>query len=364
MHDQNQDIKNRNIEIKNYIKALKAIICLRKFVIENLKGEFFFVSKLNYAQENGRKPQTPDFISKLSDSVWVGDIKKSLANPDFPNHNFGSEKEYVEKFIEKELISQLKKYDEPFKELDVEKHDLVLFAPNIDYRAIGYLKVKYLQAKKDAGEAVFKNNFAILIYSIEQAANNTEFILIRLDEPSKLSNKTATDDLTIGYRKFLGEIKEELGKFKVYEESDKTPFEYIMTLLWTSIFPDLMEKSEVNKIIEWRSKKENVFEFKFSALISYLQTMYVLPSLNSDIKQFDSSGIKTALNAFYKITFNDERSEQTIHAVLKLDNNSDPTYRVTYRSLPEKDELAYILKKVYNPDKGLPVVSGSQPTLI
>jgi hypothetical protein len=327
-----------------------------------LNGQFYFVSKLNYKTANGRSPQTPDFITKLSDSIWIGDIKKSLANPDFPNHVFASEKEYVEKFIEKELISQLKKYDEPFKELNIEDHDLVLFAPNIDYRAIGYLKVKYLQAKKDSGEDIFKNNFAIIIYSVEPAANNTEFILIRLDDASNLKNKTAQDELKIGYRKFLGELKEEIGRFKIYEESDKTPFEYIMVLLWTSIFPDLIEKSDVNKIIEWRDKKENTFEFKLSKIVSYLQQMYTLPSINSSRSQFDTNGIKTALNAFNKITFMDERSQRLLHAVTKIDSQDDPTYMVVYRSFPEKDELAYILKTVYN-NKGLPVVTGNQPTL-
>lgn len=147
-------IKKRRIEIENYFKALKALLCLRKMIIEKLSANFYFGSKVNYKNPNGRGPQIPDFIVKLSDSVWVGEIKKSLPDP----NKFSSEEEYIKKFIERDIITQLKKYDEPFRELETDKHDLVLMAPSRDVEAIGILKVKYLEKKGQYGEVQIITN--------------------------------------------------------------------------------------------------------------------------------------------------------------------------------------------------------------
>jgi len=45
----------------------------------------------------------------------VGEIKKSLRSP----NTFSGESEYLKKYIEDELVAQLKKYDEPFNTLGV-----------------------------------------------------------------------------------------------------------------------------------------------------------------------------------------------------------------------------------------------------
>lgn len=357
----NEDIKNeKRAAIAEYIKALKGILCLRKFVIEKLNGEFYFGSKLTYKNGTNRPQQTPDIIVKLSDSVWVGEVKRGLTNL----KTFGSEEEYLKKYIENQLVAQLKRYDEPFQELRTDTHDIVLLAPYRDYESIGYLKLKYLKPKLQAGKRVFNNNFAIVVYSIDPGANNTEFILIRLDD-GELSNHNAKDLLQIGYSKMLGEIKDDLGKFKVYEEPDKTPIEYIMTLLWTEILPEVMKKSDVNQIITWRNRQENVFEFKLSELVGYLHSMYTLPSLNSnDHKQFESRILKDALAKFSSIKFWNERTEEYIPAIAQLNSTGDPEYRITYRAMPEKDELSYILDVLYREGtKRLPEVPANHPKL-
>jgi len=341
-------IKKKRIEINNYFKALKALLCLRKMIIEKLSGSFYFGSKLDYKNPDGRYSQTPDFIVQLSDNIWVGEIKKSLPDP----NKFPSEEEYIKKFIEEGIIAQLKKYDEPFKELEIDKHDLVLMAPSRDVEAIGTLKIKYLEKKEQSGEKVFRNNFALIVYSIEQGANNNEFIIIRLDY-GNLENKNALNILRMGYKKMLSEIKEDLAKFKIYEESDKTPIEYVMVLLWTEIFPEIIDKGSVEKIIEWKDKKEHIFEVKLNDLMEYLHKMYTLPSLSeNDKKQFTTQLVLNGMKMFSKVKFKNERTGKYEPAVsIKREEYKEVVFKVIYRSLPEKDELNYILKSLYTEKK-------------
>ena len=340
-------INERRKKIQNYIRALKALLCLRRMIMEKLSGNFYFGSKLNYKNTDGRDPQTPDFIVQLSDSVWVGEIKKALPDP----IKFSSEEEYIRKVIEENIITQLKKYDELFKEIETDKHDLVLMAPSRDIEAIGILKIKYLEKKEQSGERLFRNNFALIVFSIEQGANNNEFIIIRLDY-GNLENKNALDILRIGYKKMLSEIKEDLAKFKIYEETDKTPIEYVMVLLWTEIFPEIIDKGSVEKIIEWKDKKEHIFEVKLDDLMEYLHKMYTLPSLSeNDKKQFTTKLVLDAMRMFSKVKFRSERTGEYEPAVTIREENGIIVFRVVYRTLPEKEELNYILKCIYSKEE-------------
>ncbi len=340
-----QIVNEKRIEISNYIKALKSILCLRKLVTEKLAGDFYSGSKLTYKEPNGRDPQTPDFIVKLTNSIWVGEIKKALPDPT----NFPSEENYIRKVIEEDIIAQLKKYDDSFKEL--ESQDLILLTPSRDVEAIGLLKIKYLERKEANNEKIFENNFALLLYYIEPGANNNEFIIIKLDYGS-LTNSDARDILRIGYKKMVSEIKDDLAKFKVYEETDKTPIEYIMVLLWTEIFPEIIGKGDVEKIIEWRDKREHIFEVKMDRLVEYLHRMYTLPSLNeNDKKQFSTKLITDAMNKFSAVKFRSERTGKFEPAVTSREENGSIIFRVTYKSLPEKEELNYILKSIYSKEK-------------
>jgi hypothetical protein len=349
-------IKKRKIEIDNYIRALKSLLCLRKLILEKLSGEFYFGSKLNYKNPKGRDPQTPDYIVKLTDSVWVGEIKKSLPNPE----KFKSEEEYIKKIIEQKLMLQLKKYDEPFKEVESDEHDIVLMVPSRDVEAVGILKVKYLE--KQPEDEKFKNNFAIIVYSIEPGANSTEFIIIKLDY-GVIRNKDAFDALRMGYKKMLGEIKDDLAKYKIYEETDKTPIEYVMTLLWTDIFPEIIEKGNVEKIIEWRNKKEHIFEVKLDKLIEYLHKMYTLPSLNeNDKRQFSTKLITDAMKMFSKIQLKNERTGQLEPAVTIEDRDS-MTFKVIYKNFREKNELKYILNALYSKKEVIKEVEKKEPDL-
>jgi len=342
-----QIINEKRIEISNYIKALKSLLCLRKLVTEKLTGNFYFGSKLTYKEPKGRDPQTPDFIVKLTDSVWVGEIKRALPDP----NKFDSEDAYIKKVVEEKIISQLKKYDESFSELEPEEQNIILMAPSRDVEAVGVLKIKYLERKETNNEKVFENNFALLLYYIEPGANNNEFIIIKLDYGS-LTNGDARDILRIGYKKMVSEIKDDLAKFKVYEETDKTPIEYVMVLLWTEIFPEIIGKSNVEKIIEWRDKKEHIFEVKLDHLVEYLHRMYTLPSLNeNDRKQFSTKLVIDAMNRFSAVRFRSERTGKFEPAVTKREENGSIIFTVTYKSLPEKDELNYILKSIYSKEK-------------
>ncbi len=338
--DNNEELMRfRKIDISNYIKALKSLICLRKMIINELSGEFYFGSKLNYKNKQG-DPQTPDFITKLSNTAWIGELKRSLPEP----KNFTSEEEYVEKIVEK-LIEQLQKYDESFKELDSYQHDIILMTPSLATDAIGVLKFKYLE--KENVNNLFKHNFALLLYTLESGANNTEFIYIKLDYGT-ITDKKATDILKVGYKKVLGELKEDLAKFKIYEESKQTPFEYVMVLLWTQIFPEIIKKSRVEKIIEWKDRKEHIFEVKLDELIEYLHKMYTLPSLSAtDKKQFTTKIIQKAMTMFSKVKIKSERTRKLEPLVTYGEKDGSMVFRVVYKKLREKKELDFILKSIY-----------------
>ncbi|MEK6910524.1 MAG: hypothetical protein AABW82_02015 [Nanoarchaeota archaeon] len=330
-------ISKKMVEISNYITALKSLLCFRRFVMEKANGTFYFGANLNLKESN--KTLTPDILVKLPNGFWVGEIKKSLCKPE----NFPKNKDYIKDYIESRIINQLKSYDNSFKEIDSIEHDLILMLPKRDIEAVGYLKVKYLEKKEKEGIKMFNNKFALITYSITNGAQ-TEFIMLDL-EKGELSDSSITELLKIGYKKMSSELKEDLGKFKIYEEADKTPIEYIMVLMWTEIFPELINKGDIEKIIEWKDKKEHVFEVKLSDLVKYLKDMYTLPSFNSnDRLQFNKTLIMDAMKGFQKIKFKNERTQNFDSAVELIGENEDKIFKVRYRSLPEKDELKFILR--------------------
>jgi len=331
-----QIIRKKRKDIDNYVRALKAMICLRKFIIEK-QGEFYFGGNLHYTNSsNSEPPQTPDFIVKLNNNIWIGETKKSLANP----KNF---KDYTKEYIESDLIAQLIKYDKNFQEISVEKHDIVLLAPLLDNEAIGYLKIKYLENKEH--KDIFKNNFALIVYSID-SGGNTEFILIRL-EYGCLENAQICEDLKIGYRKTFGELKEDLAKFKVYEENHITPIEYVMVILWTYILPEISNKSKEGSIVEWINTRKTVFEVSLEDLMEYLHKMYTLPSFaNAQRMQFQRKQVLDAMALFENL-----KNKKEEKFVEKIEDDGKIKFKVTYRTLPEKNELDYILKALYKPKK-------------
>ena len=336
-------VRDKRIEISDYYRTLLAILCLRSFVIDKLEGKFYFGSNLNYTNQNGRQTQTPDAIIQYSDNVWVGEVKKSLRG-----RNGRTEEEYLKEYIEGDLIEHLKKYDEPFKELKVEQHDLFLFAPARDTDAIGYLTVKYLEEKEKGGVKVFENNFALITYSIENGANTTQFIILNLKHGS-IKDNSALTLLRMGYRMMLGELDPDRGRYKVYEESDKTPIEYVMLILWTEIFPDLIEKSMFEKIIEWKEEKGHYLEINQDTLVRHLQELYTLPFFNgNDHKQFRTQLIAEAMELFSKFEYKNERTGGKEPRVQKIQKDGDVSYKIVYSKLTQKDELGYILNTIYS----------------
>jgi hypothetical protein len=136
-----------------------------------------------------------------------------------------------------------------------------------------------------------------------------------------------------------------------------------MTLLWTDIFPEIIEKGNVEKIIEWRNKKEHIFEVKLDKLIEYLHKMYTLPSLNeNDKRQFSTKLITDAMKMFSKIQLKNERTGQLEPAVTIEDRDS-MTFKVIYKNFREKNELKYILNALYSKKEVIKEVEKKEPDL-
>lgn len=326
-------IREERKNIDNYKRLLKTLIVLYKFTKEKYNGEFYFGG--NITPKNGKPNVTPDIIIKLDNNAIIGEAKKSLPEPE----NFESKEEFIKKVIEEKIINQLKKYDNEFSEIEAEEHDIILLVPESASNAIAILKFDYF----DKGNPL-KRKLALLVYTIEDMAN-TEEIRVRLDWGS-LSTSQIQDDLRRTIKYYEGQISKELGKFKIFEEhKGSTPIIYVMYILWSQIFPDIIEKSKKERIIEWYKEQKNEFEVKHSKLVEYLGKMYSLPYLspgdspNSRI-QFRSKLISDAMENFVKIEL-----------AQIVSSSSDPLYRVTWKKLPEKDVIGYFAKKLHSNDK-------------
>jgi hypothetical protein len=348
MPDKSEDFEDRKIEISNYFRTLKALICFKKLIEERLGGAFYFGGVLTYQSPDSRQAQTPDIVATLPDSVWVGEVKKSLPKPRDIEMPDGS----MKNLIEKDIMEHLKKYDEPFEELHVDSHDVILFAPERDNEALGFIKFDYLRTKEQNGQRVFDNNFAIIVYSIEPGANNNiEYIRIRLDYGT-LTNITAVDLLQRAYQRTVKELNEDLGKYKVFEEAHITPPEYVMSVLWTDVFPEIAQKSSIERINEWKRTREHIFEVSTEDLLSHLHGLYTLPSYNNENrKQFNRKVVFEAMALFEKVTSYCKKTGKNEPLVRKVKRGAVTCYRVWYRHLPRKDELDYFLRAIYKTEQ-------------
>ncbi|MEK6893942.1 MAG: hypothetical protein AABX10_00600 [Nanoarchaeota archaeon] len=326
-------VRKRKAEFNNYESLLKALIVLKKYLEENLNARYYFGGKL---KKTGGSDQTPDIIIELNDTQGIiGEAKKSLRGL----IQGESKATYLKNYVEGDLIKQLRKYDSAFDNFKVKEHDLVLLAPQVDSEALGIIKFDFLENNNNQ----FSRNFAILVYSIELQAN-TKRILIRHDY-GKLSNENLFDKLRRGISYYEGQITKELSKYKVYEENeDATPLEYIMVILWDSIFNEIINSSDKEQIAERYRKKENKFQVNLSKLMDHLKRMYTLPTIsidgvnNNHRQQFKINSVRNAMEIFCHIGL----------ANVINKNNGDILYEITLKILPEKDELTYFLNKIYD----------------
>ncbi|MCL5018145.1 MAG: hypothetical protein M1416_00030 [Candidatus Pacearchaeota archaeon] len=335
MSDEKKEfINKRKAEINNYENLLRAILSFKKFIEETLHAKYYFGGKL---KKEKNFDQTPDIIIELNkDEGIIGEAKKSLRKIGDKE----SKSDYIKEYVEKSIITQLKKYDTSFDNFKIASHDLILLAPQVDNETLGIIKFDFLDKKNN----VFDRNFAIIVYSIEVQAN-TKRILIRYDY-GKISNNDLYDKLRRGVNFFEGELSKELGKYKIYEENENsTPIEYIMVILWDSIFNEILDSSNKENIVEMYRNKENKFQVKLSKLMEYLRKMYTIPtfinlgnSSNNQRQQFKINSVRDAMEIFCNIG---------LAKILSKENN-DILYEITLKVLPEKNELDYFLDKIYN----------------
>ncbi|MEM0143199.1 MAG: hypothetical protein QXL94_04515 [Candidatus Parvarchaeum sp.] len=333
-----EGLKNKKREIaadiNNYQRLLKSLIALYKFT-KNEGGEFYFGGRINPEDKNS---PTPDIIIKLPKLAIVGDAKRSLPNPN--NHEiFASDEDYLKKFIENDLIKQLKSYDVDISNIGIKNHDLILLAPQGCADAMAILKFDFLDKQKN----VFERKFILLVYVVEPLANTEQ---IRLSyEWGALSSSEIEDKIKRGKISYYrGELDKEMGMFKIFEENNgATPIVYVMQLLWTQIFPEIIKKSDKDTILEWYEKGENAFEVKLSKLIKYLTKLYLLPYI------VDSNGSTERIQ--FKIQLISAAMENFVKMGLVERDNGDVTentkYKVIWKELPEKEITSYFIEKMW-----------------
>ncbi len=329
-------IEKRRAEINNYENLLRAILALKKHFEQDKKNKFYFGGKIvnkdkeKYQNYTG---DTPDIIIQTNKRALLGEAKKSLPNP----KESRSKKQYIKKILEENIIEQLKKYDQNFENLVPKEHDIFLLVPEHENEAIGMLKFDYLEKKKP-----FKNKFFLLVYNIGLLAN-TKSIMVKLDY-GECSDKVLLDKLRRAIRYNEKDLANELGKFKIFEENeDATPVEYVMSLLWTSIFPELVKANDKEQILERYARQENKFTVKLTKMMSYLTDLYSLPTFKSgkdhsnDRTQFKTKLVKNAMNRLITLGLAREIPIQ----------GPDVSYEIYHKPLHKKDELEYFIESGY-----------------
>jgi hypothetical protein len=330
-----EEIRKIRSQIDDYKRLLNALIVLYKYTEEQMNGKFFFGGTI---KSKSGSSITPDIIIKLPNYAIVGEAKRSLPNP----KSFESKEQYIKKIIEENLIRQLQKYDEDFEIREIKEHDIILLAPESSTEAIGILKFDYLDKQNP-----FKRKFALIVYAVEPVGNTEEVRVIL--SWGTLSLEDFYDKLRRGLKYYTGELTKEIGKFKIYEENEAaTPIVYVMEILWSQIFPEIIKKSEKDKILEWYKEQKNEFEVKLSKLLEYLDKMYCLPyiSPNETLRiQFKRKLVLKAMENFVKIGL-----------AKIISNGDDPTYKIILKPLPEKELIDSLIKmmlakEVITPEK-------------
>ncbi|OGY51228.1 MAG: hypothetical protein A3A02_01135 [Candidatus Buchananbacteria bacterium RIFCSPLOWO2_01_FULL_39_33] len=328
---------DKRADINNYENLLKAVLALKKYFEEEKNAQFYFGGHLINSQKKENpnyKGDTPDIIVETSSKSLLGEAKKSLPDPS----TFVSKEQYIKSVIENKIMAQLKKYDADFENLKIKDHDVFLLVPEHNNDALGILKFDYLDKDKH-----FQNKFFLLVYNIGLLAN-TKSIMVKLDY-GECSDSLLLDKLKRAIRYNEGDLAKELAKFKIFEENENsTPVEYILTILWTSIIPEILKANDKEQILERYAKKENKFTVKLSSLMDYLNKLYTLPTYpksdimhHNDRNQFKTKPVKDAMKILIKVGLATELQKE----------NSDVSWEIHHKPLPEKDEMNYFIGKSY-----------------
>lgn len=347
MQSKEDFIRERIAECNNYQNLLRALLALKKH-FESRNSKYYFGGKL---KKEGKPDQTPDIVIELEGQELglIGEAKKSLRGRD-PNR---PKEEYILEYIEGKIVKQLKKYDTSFDNFQVKKHNLFLLAPQANLDALGILKFDYLDKKKD----LFERTFSIITYSIE-LRGNTKQIIVKMDYGS-IDNERIFDDLRRGIGYFEGELSEEIGRYKIFEENENsTPLEYIMLILWDSIFNEILNSSSKENVLKQYKERENKFSVKLTQLMDYLNRMYTLPIFNGQ----DNSSQSNDRPQFKKKVVIDAMEVFCFMGLAKIldKNGSEITYEVILKSLPEREELSYFLKNIYELIKTKPSIPNTE----
>ena len=313
-------IRKRKSDIQNYQQLIEGCLALKKCLEEDFGYSYYFGGKITPKGVQNKK--TPDIIA-LGEIPIIGDAKKSLKAPD------GSAN-YIEQYIKGDLLNQMLEYDKEY--VEIANQDLILFVPKMFNQAIGSLKLDFLEKNDN----LFKHNFVLLSFSKVTLANTNQILLQH--EFGAFSKKEMTDYFRRTKEYYDGKLSDSIGKYKIIEECENAPIEYVVLILWTCIFNEIIGSAEKDNIIKKYQMRENTFEITLDSLIDYLEKLYTVPVFNSvsNRHQFSKDIIKKAMGKLKEIGLVDD----------VVDDSGIIKYNITYKKLPEKNELEYILAKL------------------
>lgn len=307
-------ITKRKEKIDDFDTKVLTSILLKKF-FEDKQYSFFFTPKIE--KKDKKIEKTPDYLIKkegLNDII--GEIKQSLPNP---------EKDHFNAFLDK-TIKQLKDYLGDLVNIS-DKHDVFIASNQRCNLAMGKLIEKFEQ------DPVFKDKIIILKYLWNAGTSYRSLILQKTY--GKFTDSIIENELNNGKDYMMGEtdLDKTQGGYKIFytEEEFSAPIEYVMTVLWFNVFPELANSSSKDSIIERIKQGSNTLNFNLDEIWNVLKKYYVLPSFpNKNLEQFNKKMLSNCMDAFLSM----KKAK-----IIDAKDPRNPIYSITFTKFKTKQEL-------------------------
>lgn len=369
--------KKRRNKVDDYRKAVLASVTLQKHIEEDWSLDYKFYYGAQLQKENKEKPLTPDiFLKDLSgDQIdIVGDVKRSVPSnlPDRDDETSvkswqisGKVRSYLETRWSS-ITQQLKDYDDEF-ENTTNPHDLFFLFKNDYSKGFKAWRANLEHASQNDIESELnysvRNNLVGLPYH-EEIGSDVK--TLRIEKNGEFSNSQLNDffeesECELKYDKCAKKIEEK--QIAVVDEAHNTPIEYVMLILWLTIFDEinrnLYSEDLLERVKKYEKEEKVMIEADLNSIINYLDEYYVLDVYDTrdgaqgQREQFSRNLVKKAMKKFEKIDLVD---------VQKVRKGRNPKYEVVYEPLTEKgaqDALGNIVESL--DDKGILTREGKEP---
>lgn len=369
--------KERRNEVDDYRKAVLASVTLNKHIEEdwNLDYKFYYGAQLQ--KEGKERPLTPDiFLEDLSgDQIdIVGDVKRSVPS-NLPDRDEETSvktwqtSEKVRSYLERywsSITQQLKDYDDEF-ENTTNPHDLFFLFKNDYSKGFKAWKANLEHASQNDLQSNLnysvRNNLVGLPYH-EEIGSDVK--TLRIEKNGDFSNSQLNaffeeSECELKYSKCAKKIEEK--QIAVVDEAHNTPIEYVMLILWLTIFDEINRNAYSEDLLErvkkYERQEEVMIKADLNSIVNYLDKYYVLDVYDTregsqDYReQFSRKLVKKAMRKFEKIDLVD---------VERIRQGENPRYEVVYEPLTEKgsqDALGSIVESL--DDNGILTRQGKEP---